>query len=273
MVAKIPTISKQTLHIINMFILYQHNYIENFYDYIKIAITLYKRIVLKISGESLSNEGEKGISLEEVDFLCKEIISVKKLGVQIAIVVGGGNIIRGKELADSEIIYPATADYMGMLATLINALALQDALEKYSVQTRVLTALPVQAVAEPFIRRRCIAHLEKSRVVILAGGTGNPYVTTDTASALRAAEIKADVILKATKVDGVYTDDPITNKKAKKLDKISYLEVINKGLKIMDHTAMTMCMDNKIPIIVFSLKPTENLLKVVRGEKVGTLIS
>lgn len=234
---------------------------------------MYKRVVLKISGESLSSEGKKGIDIEEIGFLCKEIISVKKLGVQIAIVIGGGNIIRGKELSTSGMIYPATADYMGMLGTVINALALQDALEKYSVQTRVLSALPVQAVAEPFIRRRCLSHLEKGRVVILAGGTGNPYVTTDTASALRAAELKADVILKATKVDGVYTDDPLVNKKAKKIHKISYLDVINNSLKVMDHTAMTMCMENKIPIIVFSLKPQGNLLKVIKGERIGTLIS
>ncbi len=234
---------------------------------------MYKRVVLKVSGESLSSEGKKGIDLKEVDFLCKEIVSIKKLGVQIAIVIGGGNIIRGRELSTSGIIYPATADYIGMLGTIINALALQDALEKHSVETRVLTALPVQSVAEPFIRRRCISHLTKGRVVILAAGTGNPYVTTDTAAALRAAEIKADVILKATKVDGVYTDDPLINKKAEKFHKLSYLDVVNKSLKVMDYTAMTMCMDNKIPIIVFSLKPKGNLLKVIKEEKIGTLIS
>ncbi len=234
---------------------------------------MYRRIVLKIGGESLVTEGKKGIDLNEVEFLCNEIKSIKELGVEIAIVMGGGNIIRGRELSFSNIISHATADYMGMLATLINALALQDALERHGLETRVQSALMVASVAEPFIRRKCISHLEKGRVVILAAGTGNPYVTTDTAAALRAAELKADIILKATKVDGVYTDDPAINKQAKKLSTISYLEVVNNNLKVMDPTAMTMCMENKIPIIVFSLKPTGNLLKAVKGEKIGTYIS
>ncbi len=234
---------------------------------------MYRRIVLKIGGESLCSEGNKCIDLKEIDFLCNEIKNIKELGVQVAIVMGGGNIMRGRELISNNIISPATADYMGMLATLINALALQDALEKHKIETRVQTALPVAAVAEPFIRRKCISHIEKGRVVILAAGTGNPYVTTDTAAALRAAEIKADIILKATKVDGVYTDDPTVNKQAKKFTNISYLDVVNNQLKVMDPTAMTMCMENKIPIIVFSLKPAGNLCRVVKGEKIGTYIS
>jgi uridylate kinase len=234
---------------------------------------MYKRIVLKIGGESLTAEGVRGIDLKEVDFLCDEIKGVKELGVEIVIVIGGGNIIRGRDLSSSGIVSPATADYIGMLATVINALALQDALEKKGVETRVQTALPVHAVAEPYIRRKCISHLSKGRVVIIAAGTGNPFVTTDTAAALRAAEIKAEVVLKATKVDGVYTDDPLINKNAKKLLKISYLEVVNNALKVMDSTAITMCMDNRIPIIVFSLKPAGNLIRVVKGERIGTYIS
>ncbi|MFN7181611.1 MAG: UMP kinase [Planctomycetota bacterium] len=233
---------------------------------------MYKRIVLKIGGESLCSEGKKGIDLNEIDFLCKEIKTVKELGIEIAVVIGGGNIIRGRELSSNNIISPATADYMGMLATLINAIALQDALEKCGIETRVQTALTVASVAEPFIRRKCISHLSKGRIVILAAGTGNPYVTTDTAAALRAAEIKADVILKATKVDGVYTDDPNINRQAKKLDTISYLDIVNNRLKVMDSTAITMCMENKIPVVVFSLKPSGNLLKVIKGEKIGTYI-
>lgn len=232
----------------------------------------YRRILLKLSGEALGDQSGCGINPEAIHGMARQIREVRELGVEIVIVVGGGNIFRG--LAGSEKgIERATGDYMGMLGTVINALALQDALEKQGVPTRVQTAINMSQVAEPFIRRRAVRHLEKGRVVIFGGGTGNPYFSTDTTAALRAAEIGADVILKATKVDGVYDSDPKKNPTARRFDQISYLEALQKQLKVMDSTAFSLCMDNKMPIIVFDMFEDENLSRVVRGEKVGTLVS
>lgn len=230
----------------------------------------YKRVLLKISGEGLCATGSKGFDIDEIRFLAGELISVRETNTQIGVVIGGGNIVRGSQLTG---INQPTGDYMGMLATVINALALQDVLESMGAETRVLTAIPMEAVAEPFIRRRCIRHMEKGRIVILAGGTGNPHFTTDTAAALRATEIKADALLKATKVDGVFTSDPHKDVSAKKYEKLAYLDVINQKLKVMDSTAISMCMENKLPIIVFSLKKAGNIVKAVKGEKIGTVIS
>jgi len=232
---------------------------------------LFRRVVLKLSGEALQGSQGYGIHAETVASIACEIKDVCDLGVQIAIMVGGGNIFRGtrqKALA----IDRATADYMGMLATVINGLALQDALEKLSVHTRLMSAIAMQQVAEPFIRRRATRHLEKGRVVIFAAGTGNPYFSTDTAAALRAMEIKADVILKATRVDGIYDADPEQVPGARKFDRITYLEVIQKGLAVMDSTAITLCMDNKLPILVFNLHTPGNIRRAVLGEKVGSLV-
>lgn len=229
----------------------------------------YKRVLLKISGEGLCATGSKGFDIDEIRFLARELISVRGTNTQIGVVIGGGNIVRGSQLSG---INQPTGDYMGMLATVINALALQDVLESMGAETRVLTAIPMEAVAEPFIRRRCIRHMEKGRIVILAGGTGNPHFTTDTAAALRATEIKADALLKATKVDGVFTSDPHKDANAKKYEKLTYLDVINQKLKVMDSTAISMCMENKLPIIVFSLKKAGNIVKAVKGEKIGTVI-
>jgi len=217
--------------------------------------------------------GGFGIDPEEVDFVGSESSEVYKLGVQVLIVIGGGNIVRGSEFAKRG-LNKATADHMGMIGTVINALALQDSLErKYGVETRVMTAIHMEDVAEPYIRRRCIRHLEKERIVILAAGTGNPYFTTDTAAALRACECKAEILLKATKVDGVFDSDPMIDPKAKKHDHLTYMQVLNDRLKVMDSTAITMCMDNNLPIVVFNLKKKGNIRKVVAGEKVGTLIN
>jgi uridylate kinase len=232
----------------------------------------YTRILLKLSGEALG--GEKGVSIspEAVQNMAEQIREVRELGVQVVIVIGGGNIFRG--LPGSERgIERATGDYMGMLATVINSLALQDALEKIGVATRVQSAIAMSQVAEPFIRRRAVRHLEKGRVVIFGGGTGNPYFSTDTAAALRANEIGAEVILKATKVDGIYDSDPKKNPDAKRFSQITYLEALQKQLKVMDSTAFSLCMDNKMPIIVFDLFRPHNLKRVVLGEKVGTLVS
>jgi len=213
-----------------------------------------------------------GVDAAYTSQVAKEIGEIQAMGVQTGVVIGGGNIFRG--LAGSARgMDRSTADSMGMLATVINALALQDALEKHNVVTRVVTAIEMRSVAEPFIRRRAIRHLEKGRVVLLAAGTGNPYFTTDTAAALRAMEIRAEVILKGTKVDGIYTADPMVDKTAKRYDKISYLEVLDRGLKVMDATAISLCMDNKLPIIVFNVNREDAILHVVRGEKVGTLVS
>ncbi|MDI6732790.1 MAG: UMP kinase [Planctomycetota bacterium] len=231
----------------------------------------YKRVVLKLSGETFCRAKEQGIDIPKVNALAKELISVVPL-VQLAVVVGGGNIVRGGEF-EKQGINIATADYMGMVATVVNALALQDVMERNGVPTRLLTAIPMQAVAEPFIRRRAIRHLEKGRVIILAAGTGNPHFTTDTAAVLRATEINADAIFKATKVDGVYSDDPIKNPKAIKYHQLTYMEVIKQGLKVMDSTAVTLCMERKTPIIVFNFNKKGNIKRAIRGERIGTIIS
>jgi uridylate kinase len=233
----------------------------------------YRRILLKLSGEALMGDQAYGIDPAVATRIALDILEIQALGVQTAIVIGGGNIFRGLA-ASARGMDRSTADYMGMLATVINALALQDALEHAGVPTRVLTAIEMRAVAEPFIRRRAIRHLEKGRVVIFAAGTGNPYFTTDTAAALRAMEIKAEVILKATKVDGIYTDDPVTNPDAVRFDRISYLQVLQERLQVMDATAISLCMDNKLPIVVFNLKAPGNIRRVVMGDDaVGTTVT
>ena len=232
----------------------------------------YSRILLKLSGEALGGESGIGICPESIHDMAHQIGEVRELGVEVVIVVGGCNIFRG--LTGSERgIERATGDYMGMLATIINALALQDALEKNGVPTRVQSAITMAQVAEPFIRRRAVRHLEKGRVVIFGGGTGNPYFSTDTAAALRANEIGAEVILKATKVDGIYDSDPKKNSKANRFERITYLEALQRQLKVMDSTAFSLCMDNKMPIIVFDLFKPHNLKRVVLGEQVGTLVT
>jgi uridylate kinase len=231
----------------------------------------YQRILLKISGEVLTGEGNYGIDPSVIRKIAQEIKEVRALGVEVAIVIGGGNIFRGIA-ASSKGMDRASADYMGMLATVMNGLALQDALEKIDVQTRVQTAIEMREVAEPYIRRRAIRHLEKGRVVIFTGGTGNPYFTTDTTASLRAMEIGAEVILKATKVDGVYDSDPLLNKRARKYDELTYLDVLKRQLKVMDATAISLCMDHRIPIIVFNLKKRGNIKRVVLGDKVGTKV-
>jgi uridylate kinase len=232
---------------------------------------VYRRILLKISGEALAGAQEYGLSAEVLGFIADEVREVRGLGVEIAMVVGGGNIFRGGE-ASARGMDRASADYMGMLATVMNGLALQSALEKLGVDTRVQTAIEMREVAEPFIRRRAVRHLEKGRIVIFVGGTGNPYFTTDTAAALRAMEIGADVVFKATKVDGVYTADPKTDPTAVKFDELSYIEVLSRRLKVMDSTAISLCMDNKFPIVVFNLHESGCLRRLVRGERVGTLV-
>ncbi|MGB3082222.1 MAG: UMP kinase [Candidatus Omnitrophota bacterium] len=232
----------------------------------------FKRIVLKISGEAMMGSLGFGIDPKVNKSIAGEIKAVHKEGIQVAIVIGGGNIFRGLKAA-SEGMDRSTADYMGMLATMLNGLALQDALENAGVHTRVLTAIEMQELAEPYIRRRAIRHLEKGRVVIFVCGTGNPYFTTDTAAALRATEIEADVILKATKVDGVYSKDPVKYKGAKKFSELDYMEVLKRKLKVMDATAISLCMDNDLPIIVFNLKKKGNIKRVVKGGKIGTIIS
>jgi uridylate kinase len=232
----------------------------------------YRRILIKLSGEALGGPSGIGICPEAVHDIAQQIAAVRRRGVQVVIVVGGGNIFRG--LSGSERgIERATGDYMGMLATVINALALQDALEKMGVPTRVQSAITMHQIAEPFIRRRAVRHLEKDRVVIFGGGTGNPYFSTDTAAALRANEIGAEVILKATKVDGIYDSDPKKNPKAKRFTQITYQEALSRRLQVMDTTAFSLCQDNKMPIIVFYLFKSGNLDRVVRGEKVGTLVT
>jgi len=231
----------------------------------------YKRILLKISGEVLSGEGNFGIDSEVMLQLAREIREVKNLGVEMAVVIGGGNIFRGIA-ASSKGMDRASADYMGMLATVLNALALQDALEKLRVQTRVQTAIEMREIAEPYIRRKAIRHLEKSRLVIFAAGTGNPYFTTDTTASLRAMEIGAEVILKGTKVEGVYDYDPMVDRRAKRYEELTYLDVLKKQLKVMDATAISLCMDHHIPIVVFNLKKKGNIKRVVLGENVGTRV-
>jgi len=231
----------------------------------------FKRILLKLSGEALMGSQSYGLDVKVIDSISKEIKTVYGLGVEVAIVIGGGNIFRGIA-ASANGMDRATADYMGMLATVINALALQDALEKKGVYTRVMSAIEMKELAEPYIRRRAVRHLEKGRVIIFAAGTGNPYFTTDTAASLRAMEIHADVILKGTKVDGVYDRDPVKDKRAKKYNELTYIDVLKKGLKVMDATAISLCMDNKLPIIVFNLKTKGNIERIVKGDKVGTIV-
>ncbi|QDT63219.1 UMP kinase [Calycomorphotria hydatis] len=235
--------------------------------------TPYKRVLLKISGECFSRAGESGLSMSEISQLVTQLKAVVEGGTQLAIVCGGGNILRGKQFSEvSSQIKQPTAHYMGMLATCINGLALQDALESVGVPTRLQTAIPMEAVAEPFIRRRCDRHLERGRVVILAAGTGSPFVTTDTAAALRAREIEADVVLKATKVDGVYSEDPMKNPHAVLYSEISFTDVLAQNLKVMDATAIHHCMEAEIPIVVFNYQKAGNIERAVSGERIGTRV-
>ena len=236
------------------------------------AEAIYKRVLLKLGGESLvAEEGDFGLDENALKNITEEIRAAKDLGVEIAIVIGGGNILRGASLSSIG-IERTTGDYMGMLATVINALALQAALEQAGIATRVQTAIEIQAVAEAYVRRRAVRHLEKGRVVIFAGGTGNPYFTTDTAASLRAMEVGADVIFKATKVDGIYSSDPRTDKDAIKYKELSYLDVLKKGLKVMDSTAVSLCMDNKLPMVIFNFRQAHSIKRVLLGEKIGTTV-
>jgi uridylate kinase len=232
----------------------------------------YRRVLLKLSGEALMGAGSFGIDPEVVRILSDEIASVHALGVELALVVGGGNIFRGVKAASAG-MDRVSGDHMGMLATLINSLALQDQLEQRGVQTRVLSAIEIRQVAEPFIRRRAIRHLEKGRVIILAAGTGNPYFTTDSAAALRAMEVKAEVLLKATKVDGIYDADPVSNPAATRFAHLTYRDVLERGLKVMDATAISLCMDNKLPIVVFNIRQDGNIRRVIGGEPIGSIVS
>jgi uridylate kinase len=233
------------------------------------AAPKYRRVLLKLSGEALLGEQGFGIDHETLSAIARQVSRVRELHVEVAIVIGGGNIFRGNAAGG---IDRTQADYMGMLATVINGLALQDALEKIGVPTRVLSAISMAQIAEPYIRRRAVRHLEKGRVIILAAGTGNPYFTTDTTAALRGVELGAEVILKATKVDGIYSADPLKDPSAERYASLSYLDVLNRGLTVMDNTAITMCMDNNLPIIVFDLMQEGNIEKVVLGEEIGTLV-
>jgi uridylate kinase len=232
---------------------------------------VYKRVLLKLSGEALLGKQSSGVDPEVASFIAEEIKSVADLDIQLAIVIGGGNIFRGLE-ASSRGMDRTSADYMGMLATVINSLALQSALEMQGIPTRVQSSIEMREIAEPFIQRRAIRHLEKGRIVIFAGGTGNPYFTTDTAASLRAMEINADVIMKATKVDGVFDSDPVKNKTAVMYDKISYIDVLSKNLKVMDATAISLCRDNKLPILVFNMQKKGNIRRAICGEKIGTYV-
>lgn len=231
----------------------------------------YRRALLKLSGEALIGEQGYGIDAKMLQYLADEISDVHRLGVELALVIGGGNIFRGSE-AKARGIDRVTADNMGMLATVINGLSLQSALEQASIVTRVQTAFEMRAVAEPYIRRRALRHLEKGRVVLFAGGTGNPYFTTDTTAALRAAEIGADVVLKATKVDGIYDEDPVTHPEAVRLPRLTYLETLQRRLKVMDATAVSLCMDNQLPIVVFDINQPGNLRSIMQGKPIGTLV-
>lgn len=236
------------------------------------ATPAYRRVLLKLSGEALLGRESFGIDSEVADALALEIADIRAMGVEIAVVIGGGNIFRGVA-ASARGMDRATADYMGMLATVMNALALSDALERQGARTRVVTAIEMREVAEPFIRRRALRHLEKGRVVVFAAGTGNPYFTTDTAAALRAMEIRADVLLKGTKVDGVFTSDPVTDPTATRLDRLTHLQVLEQGLKVMDATAISLCMDNAMPIVVFNLRTAGNIRRAVCGEPIGSVVS
>lgn len=232
----------------------------------------YKRVLLKISGEGFCKPGDKGVDGEELELIAGEILKAHQTGAEVAVVVGGGNIIRGGTLAGEGRIAQATADYMGMLGTVINGLALKEMLEKLDQPARVLSAINLSAVAEPFIRGRALRHLEKGRIIILAAGTGNPFFTTDTAAALRATEIGADALLKATKVDGIYDRDPMKHDDATKYDRLSYRDAIGRNLKIMDTAAFSMCMEHKIPIVVFNMKNTGHIAEVITGANHGTLV-
>jgi uridylate kinase len=240
--------------------------------FVSSARPAYKRVLLKLSGEALMGEQTYGIDPAVATQIARDVAEILGMGVETAIVIGGGNIFRGVA-ASARGMDRATADYMGMLATVINALALQDALEQQNVVTRVVTAIEMRSVAEPFIRRRAIRHLEKGRVVVFGGGTGNPYFSTDTAAALRAMEIKADVILKATKVDGIYDADPMVKTDATRFDRISYQQVLEQGLKVMDATAISLCMDNRLPIVVFNLRTPGNIKRAITGEPIGSLVT
>jgi uridylate kinase len=231
----------------------------------------YKRVLLKLSGEALAGDAGYGIDTDVLEVIANEIKAMRESGVEVCIVVGGGNIFRGVKGATKG-MDRASADYMGMLATVLNCIALQDALERKNVDTRVQSAIEMRAIAEPYIRRKAIRHLEKGRVVIFAAGVGSPYFTTDTTAALRAMEMNCNVLIKGTSVDGIYTADPKLDKTATRFDQISYMDVLQKGLKVMDTTAITLCMDNKLPIIVFNLREKGTMLKVVQGENVGTLV-
>lgn len=231
---------------------------------------MYKRILLKLSGEALAGEQKTGIDEKTINDICDSIKQIHEMGVEVAIVVGGGNFWRGKYGPD---MVKTTADYMGMLATTMNALALQDAVEKRGMEARVQTAIEMRQIAEPFIQRRAMRHLQKSRILIFACGTGSPYFSTDTAASLRAAEINADVILVAKTIDGVYTDDPKTNPNAQKLEKITYQEILEKNLKVMDSTAISLCKDNNIPLVVFAMSDPDNIIKAVKEEKIGTYVN
>ena len=234
----------------------------------------YKRIILKLSGEALQSKSANGenIDVDIVNSIASQVKDIKLFGTEVGIVIGGGNIVRGGEFYQKQGIDRSTADYMGMLATVINGMALQAAFEKHGMHTRLQTAIHMEEIAEPYIRRRALRHLEKDRVVIFAAGTGNPYFTTDTAAVLRAVELGADAILKATKVDGVYSSDPVKNKSAKKFESLTYMDVLKKELKVMDLTAISLCKDNKLPIVVFNLFKPGNIKRVVLGEKIGTVI-
>ena len=232
----------------------------------------YRRVLLKLSGEALMGPGSFGIDAEVVRVLSDELAAVHGLGVELALVVGGGNIFRGVQAASAG-MDRVSGDHMGMLATLINSLALQDQLEKRGIQTRVLSALEIRQVAEPFIRRRALRHLEKGRIIILAAGTGNPYFTTDSAAALRGLELKVEVLLKATRVDGVYSADPAKNPKATRFDRLTYQEVLERGLKVMDAAAISLCMENKLPIVVFDIRREGNIRRVITGEPIGSVVS
>ena len=237
------------------------------------ATPAYKRVLLKISGEGFCHEGGFGIEATELENIARQCVEVAQMGVQLGIVVGGGNFIRGATFAEDGHIPRATADYMGMLATVLNAVALQETMEAMGQPTRVLSAISVYSVCEPFIRRRAVRHLEKNRAIILAAGTGNPYFTTDTCAALRATEIAAEVLLKATKVDGIYSADPKKDKNAKLYDSITYQQVLDNQLRVMDLTAITLCMERKLPLLVFNLKKQGNIARVLRGETLGTKIN
>ncbi len=233
----------------------------------------YKRILLKLSGESFCKPGGYGLDVSSLESIASRIAQLSRLGAQVALVVGGGNFLRGQTFSKNSPIPRNTADYMGMLATVLNACALQEVLERADCPTRVLSAIEVPALCEAFIRRRCIKHLENGKIVILAGGTGNPFFSTDTCAALRAAELDVDLIIKATKVDGVYTDDPVANPDAKLIENISYREVLHLGLKVMDPAAISLCSENSIPIVVLNIFRTGDIERTLRGEKVGTLIA